>query len=118
MTYINHKYILSLKIKKGGEDMQQALIRQSEAISFNNDFFKSFIDYAQVKDTTIQGYKVCIRQFINYLQDNNIHTPTRNDIKAYAKYIENQNYTNGTKHQYLRAVKHFFKWLSSERLIS
>ena len=96
--------------------MTQALIEQSKAITFNNSFFDSFIEYAQVKDTTIQGYKVCIRQFIKYLQDNDIATPTRNDIKAYVKYIENQNFTAGTKHQYLRAVKHFFKWLASENL--
>lgn len=98
--------------------MTQALIEQSKAITFNNSFFDSFIEYAQVKDTTIQGYKVCIRQFIKYLQDNNIATPTRNDIKAYVKYIDNHNFTSGTKHQYLRAVKHFFKWLASERTIS
>ena len=92
--------------------MTQALIEQDKAITFNNAFFDSFIEYAQVKDSTIQGYKVCIRQFINYLQDNGITRPTRDDIDKYKKYLNAQNFTSGTKHQYLRAVKQFFKWLS------
>lgn len=96
--------------------MTNALMKQSNAVTFNNDFFVRFMDYAQVKDATLQGYKVCIRQFIKYLQENDIQTPTRETIKDYAKYIDAQNFTSGTKHQYLRAVKHFFKWLASEGL--
>lgn len=84
--------------------------------TFNNDYFQRFINYADVKPTTLQGYTVCIRAFIKYLQAHNITQPQREDIKAYKQYLDSTNHTAGTKRQYLRAVKQLFKWLSSEGL--
>ena len=36
-------------------------------ISFNADLFDRFINYTDVKETTLKGYAVCIRAFIKYL---------------------------------------------------
>lgn len=86
-------------------------------VYFNNQLMNRYlIANVDISDTTIKGYKVCIRQFIKWLRDNNINQPTRDDIKAYKLHLKNSNYTNGTKNQYIRAVKHLFKWLSSEGL--
>ena len=82
---------------------------------FNNQLLNKYlIANVDITDTTIKGYRVCIRQFLKWLKDNQIQQPTRDDIKAYKLYLKNSNYTNGTKNQYIRAVKHLFKWLSSE----
>lgn len=89
---------------------------QAQQPPFNNDLFNRFIEYTDVKETTIKGYNVCLRKFIKYLYDNNIHQPKREDIRAYKEYINKQSFTAGTKAQYLRTVKHFFKWTSSEGL--
>lgn len=89
-------------------------VSEGGKIAFNSQLFDQFIKYTDVKETTLQGYLVCIRQFIKWLQDNEIRQPQREDIKAYKKYLERQNFTAGTKAQYLRAVKHFFKWTASE----
>lgn len=84
-------------------------------VYFNNQLLNKYlIANVDITDTTIKGYRVCIRQFIKWLKDNQIQQPTRDDIKAYKLYLKNSNYTNGTKNQYIRAVKHLFKWLSSE----
>lgn len=86
-------------------------------VYFNNQLMNRYlIANVDISDTTIKGYKVCIRQFIKWLRDNNINQPTRDDIKAYKLHLKNSNYTNGTKNQYIRAVKHLFKWLNSEGL--
>lgn len=86
-------------------------------VYFNNQLMNRYlIANVDISDTTIKGYRVCIRQFIKWLKDNNINQPTRDDIKAYKLHLKNSNYTNGTKNQYIRAVKHLFKWLSSEGL--
>lgn len=86
------------------------------AISFSGSLFHRFIDYTDVKETTIKGYAVCIRQFARWMADNGITQPTRDDIRAYKKHLENKDFTAGTKAQYLRAVKHFFKWTAAEGL--
>ena len=86
-------------------------------VYFNNQLMNRYlIANVDITDTTIKGYKVCIRQFLKWLKDNQINQPTRDDIKAYKLYLKNSNYTNGTKNQYIRAVKHLFKWLNSEGL--
>lgn len=93
------------------------LINNNNAdLIFSNQLLNRFINYTDVNNTTIKGYKVCIRQFFNYLLDNSIKQPNRQDIKNYKAYISKSNFTSGTKQQYLRAVKHLFKWLASENL--
>lgn len=105
--------------------MSELALYNSNVISASDDlqvYFNSqlmsryLIANVDISDTTIKGYKVCIRQFIKWLKDNNINQPTRDDIKAYKLHLKNSNYTNGTKNQYIRAVKHLFKWLDSEGL--
>lgn len=83
----------------------------------------SFIEYTSVKETTLQGYKVYLRHFAQWTQENGITRPTRADIKAYKGHLDT--YTSprtgkplaaGSRAQYLRACKHFFKWTAAEGL--
>lgn len=107
------------KNKKGANTMNaiQTISTPSPAvIAFNNNLFDRFINYTDVKETTLKGYAVCIRAFIRYLSDNHITNPQREDIKAYKAYLDSTDHTAGTKQQYLRAVKHFFKWTAAEGL--
>lgn len=85
-----------------------------QSLSFNNNLFERFISYTDVKETTLNGYACCLRQFAKWISEEGITQPSRDDIKAYKKHLEAENFTAGTKAQYLRAVKHFFKWTSAE----
>lgn len=92
-------------------------IAQSEQIpAFNNNLFERFIDYIDRKETTVKGYVTCIRQFVEWLDCNGITQPKREDIKAYRDHLTSSDLATGTQTQYLRAVKHFFKWTASEGL--
>ena len=84
--------------------------------TFSTDLFIRFIDYTDRKDTTVKGYFCCIRQFVKWLELNDIRQPQREDIKAYRDYLKGSDLAPGTQSQYLRAVKHFFKWTASEGL--
>ena len=84
------------------------------ARAFNDDLFSRFIDYCDVNKITMKGYVVCIHAFTRWMQENGIHQPQRADIKAYKEYLEGSTYKAGTKAQYMRAVKHFFRWTASE----
>lgn len=98
--------------------MDNMLMIQNQAnlqsIAFNDNLFNRFIAYTDVKETTLKGYTVCLRQFAKWIAEEGIGQPTREDIRAYKRHLEAQNFTAGTKAQYLRAVKHFFKWTSAE----
>lgn len=92
---------------------QQNIINSS---NFSNNLFDRYIAYADVKETTLKGYIVCLRQFAKWMHENYITQPQREDIKAYKKHLDDSKFTSGTKARYLRCVKHFFKWTASEGL--
>jgi len=92
-------------------------------ISFSNDLFQRFMDYTDVKEVTLKGYTVCIRHFMRWLAEEGIRQPQREDVKTYKEYLNDctsektgAKLSAGTRSQYLRAVKHFFKWTASEGL--
>lgn len=86
-------------------------------INFNNQLLNKYLlDNVNITDTTIKGYRVCIKNFLKWLSDNNIIYPTNEDIKKYILYLKTSDYTTATKNQYIRATKHLFKWLSDNNL--
>lgn len=99
-----------------GEIMVNNAAMLANGARFSSELFNRFVSYTDVKETTLQGYTVCLRQFANWLQEHGIRQPQREDIKAYKKHLDEENFTSGTKSRYLRTVKHFFKWTASEGL--
>lgn len=89
------------------------LSKSNNEIIFNNQLLNDFISYTDVQDTTLKGYATDLRPFFNYLKENGIKQPNRQDIRNYKRHLDNLNLTNGTKQQYFRACKHLFKWLAS-----
>ena len=85
---------------------------------FQSIFFQRFFDFCDCKAKTIENYKTFLKNFVLWIQENNIQNPTRQDIKAYKKYLLESNLSIGTKQQYFQSVKLFFKWLSCEGLYS
>ena len=93
-----------------------------------------FISYIDVQEVTVKSYGVCLRCFMEWLQDNDIRQPQRGDILDYVKYLASPHprrtrcdrsnsepgsiitYSAGTQARYLRAVKMFFKWTAQENL--
>ena len=92
------------------------MAQSSQVPAFNSNLFERFIDYTDRKPTTIKGYVTCIRQFVEWLDCNGITQPKREDIKAYRDHLTSSDLATGTQAQYLRAVKHFFKWTAAEGL--
>lgn len=92
------------------------VIQGAQVPAFSTSLFERFIDYTDRKETTVKGYFTCIRQFVKWLKLNDIRQPEREHIKAYRNYLASSGLATGTQAQYLRAVKHFFKWTASEGL--
>jgi len=92
------------------------VVQGAQVPAFSTSLFERFIDYTDRKETTVKGYFTCIRQFVKWLELNGITQPEREHIKAYRDYLSSSGLATGTQAQYLRAVKHFFKWTASEGL--
>lgn len=87
---------------------------------FSPDLFARFMDYCDVKTTTLQGYTVAIRHLMRWLNDEGITQPTRENIKAYKEHLatatseSGKPFKAGTQARYFRACKLFFKWTAAE----
>lgn len=76
---------------------------------------ESFIKYLDVDDLTLKAYHVGINAFMNYLKENNINYPTRNDVIAFRDMLR-ENYSSNTTNTYMIAVRSLFKYLSIHKL--
>lgn len=96
------------------QTLQPIMIMKQPTATFDQGLFDRFIAYTDRKPTTIKGYVSCLRHFIQWLSDNGITEPIREDVRRYRDYLKSSGLAVGTQSQYLRAVKHFFKWTAAE----
>lgn len=90
----------------------ELVLRGSElSLEKLKEYQESFIDYLDVDELTLKTYKVGIMSFINYLIENNINFPKRDDVINYRNMLRN-NYSGSTVNTYMAGVKAMFKFLS------
>lgn len=80
-----------------------------------NDLLERYLKYIDVSDNTTKTYNVGLKQFIEYLHNNNIKTPTREDIISFREYLKEEHKPN-TINAYLIAVRNFYSWLEYEEI--
>lgn len=71
---------------------------------------KQFIDYIDVSKNTVDTYSSAIKQFLNYMQENNIKNPQREDIISFREYLK-EHYELNTVNGLMIALRQFFKFL-------
>ena len=71
---------------------------------------KDFIDYLDVSNGTLKTYEEGIKVFLQYLSDNNIKNPTRNDLRRFRDGF-NEKAGNNTINSYLTSIRRFFGYL-------
>ena len=91
----------ALTIKKNNTDI---VAMRDEATAI---FFKSI----DIKPKTAEAYKKSIKYFFEYLNNNNITTPTQSDIISYKNYLI-EKHEAPSINLYLTAVKRLYKFLS------
>lgn len=91
------------------EDINQAIT----PAAFTADLCNKWIEYLDVKPKTLETYTRSIKQFMLFLQDNDITAPQRSDIIAFRDRV-NATHKPATVNLYLISVKQFFKWLEIE----
>lgn len=78
------------------------------------DYVQRYLDYIDVSDNTIKTYNVGLLQFIDYLKNNNIQEPIREDVIAFREYLKEEQLKPNTINAYLIAVRNFYNWLEYE----
>lgn len=86
----------------------------TEAV-INNDLFNRWTAYLDASAKTVETYTRNIRHFSDWLAENNISNPSREDIIAYRDWL-NRTKKPRTVQGYLNAVKLFFQWTETENI--
>lgn len=79
----------------------------------NVDLLKSsedFISYLDVSNSTLKTYKENLKIFFEYLVENNIKNPTRDDLKHFRDELKDKLSIN-TINSYLTSIRRFFNYL-------
>lgn len=87
--------------------------KTSENIIDIRKYAYKFLDYIDVSENTIYTYKVGLKNFFQYLNENEINNPTRKDIIDYRDYLIN-NLKPTTANSYMIAVRNLFNYLEYE----
>lgn len=77
------------------------------------DLIKNFLGYLDVSDNTVKTYNVGLLQFNEYLKQNGIKNPTREDIIRFREILKETHKPN-TINAYLIAIRNFYSWLEYE----
>ena len=74
------------------------------------DYKQDFLNFIDVGGETVKSYNCGVKRFIEYLRDNNITNPTREDVIAFRNKQVNEK-SIATANAYLSALKAFFGYL-------
>ena len=93
----------------------QELVQNENKKIIVNDYINKYLDFIDVTDNTIKTYNVGLLQFIEYLKQNKIQEPTREDIIRFREHLKEEHKAN-TVNAYLIAIRNFYNWLEYENI--
>lgn len=102
--------------------IQPTTDHDGQAVTFSYGYADEWLQWiADRQASTQQGYNVCLKCFIQWLQDNGITQPTRDDVIAYRQWLGTPHpdrrsgqvitFSADTRARYFRVCKMFFRWL-------
>ena len=97
--------------------MNNMVLQENKELTIEklNQYQESFIDYLDIDEKSLKMYKVGINCLINYLKNNNIKYPNRDNLIAFRNELR-QNYSSNTTNAYMVAVKALFKYLEIHKI--
>lgn len=94
--------------------MKNEITQMNNNLNFKN-MYEDFISYIDVSELTLKSYGDGIRNFLNYLSNNGIKNPTRDDVRDYRDELSINKSVN-TVNSYLCSLRVFFNYLESNNL--
>lgn len=88
----------------------------SGELAFTDELAKRFSLYADISESSQKQYNTYVGYFFNWMIENNITAPTKEDILAYKAWLSKAGLATSTARIRYQAVKLFFGWLSSAGL--
>ena len=94
--------------------VQHGELVQTQAVTF--DLYNRFIGYIDAAPATVKTYTKAVRRFMDYMAENHITHPQREDVIAFRDGLTASGHKPTTIQAYVTAVRLFFRWLEQENL--
>ena len=98
----------SLQITQGGG------IVPAQGVTY--DLYLRFVAYIDAAPATVTTYTKAVRRFMEYIQENGITHPQREDLIAWRDGLQASGHKPTTIQAYITAARLFFQWLEQEGL--
>lgn len=92
--------------------MGKIVLKEENRIIINS-YVDRFLNYIDVTDNSKIAYSVGLKKFCEYIKENNIINPTREDILQYREYLK-ESVKPATVNLYLTAIKNLYSFLEYE----
>lgn len=93
---------------------QRGEIVQAQGVTY--DLYTRFVSYIDAAPATVTTYTKAVRQFMEYLAENGITHPQREDVIAFRDGLKASGRKATTIQAYITAVRLFFQWTEQEGL--
>ena len=92
-------------------EVRNQKLQLSTQENFNKDvIINNFIIFLDVSLNTANAYRNALKQFFNYLSNNRVNNPNRENIINFKKDLESKGHKPSTIALYLAAIRRFFSW--------
>lgn len=88
-------------------------LHRPQPINFNQ-MLEDFTDYLDVKPATVRNYTKSINIFFQFLYDEGINAPIRDDVIAFREQLREEGKKASTIQNYIIGVRQFFKYLEGK----
>lgn len=85
-----------------------------QAAELTEQSYKEWIMYLDTTERTAEAYTKNVGRFMQYLSDNGITQPTRNDVISYREKLKADGLKPATIQAYIIAVRQFFTWTETQ----
>ena len=102
------------------EDTMNALQTTGATLSIQEtgitaELFQRWVSYLDAKERTVQSYTKNVKRFLQWLMEQGITNPSREDVISYRESLK-ADHKPTTVQAYIIAVRQFFKWTGAEGL--
>lgn len=91
-------------------EVKKEIIEQNNFVQTKEKLLKDFFGYIDVSLKSQKTYQNGLNAFYEYLYNNNVKNPTREDILKFRDYIK-EHLSASTVNTYMISLRNFFKWL-------
>lgn len=110
----NSEYAELATMKIGNSENCEIATLSNEESILSSSVLNRFFSYLDISSNSVHSYISGIKQFVNYLNAQNVRMPNRENVLMFKKELISLGRKSSTVAMYLSAIRRFFDWCEAE----